>query len=113
LSLKEKGDGVELLWEADVNRPVMGFYNQVDCFMLDEIVSLAEIYGIHLQLCLLTRKLYMDKLKDENSPEYDKAIRYAKKLLRYEVARWGVFNDRRQLGILERTGPKPPNRALL
>jgi len=89
LSLKEKGDGVELLWEGDVNRPVMGFYNQVDCFMLDEIVSLAEIYGIHLQLCLLTRNLYMDKLKDENSPEYDEAIRYAKKLLRYAVARWG------------------------
>jgi hypothetical protein len=89
LSLKEKGDGVELLWEADVNRPIMGFYNQVDCFMLDEIVSLAEIYGIHLQLCLLTRNLYMDKLKDENSPEYDEAIRFAKKLLRYAVARWG------------------------
>jgi hypothetical protein len=89
LSLKEKGNGVELLWEADVNRPIMGFYNQVDCFMLDEIVSLAERYGIHLQLCLLTRNLYMDKLKDENSPEYDEAIRYAKKLLRYAVARWG------------------------
>jgi hypothetical protein len=89
LSLKEKGDGVELLWEADVNRPVMGFYNLADCFMLDEIVSLAERYGIHLQLCLLTRNLYMDKLKEENSPEYDEAIRYAKKLLRYGVARWG------------------------
>ena len=72
-----------------MNRPVMGFYNQVDCFMLDEIVSMAERYGIHLQLCLLTRNLYMDKLKDENSPKYDEAIRYAKKLLRYAVARWG------------------------
>ncbi|MBC7328956.1 DUF5060 domain-containing protein [bacterium] len=89
LSLKEKGDGVELLWEADVNRPIMGFYNQVDCFMIDEIVSLAERYGIHLQLCLLTRNLYMDKLKNDNSPEYEEAISYAKKLLRYAVARWG------------------------
>jgi len=89
LSLKEKGNGVELLWEADVNRPIMGFYNQMDCFMVDEIVSLAEKNGIYLQLCLLTRNLYMNKLKDENSPEYEEAIRYAKKLLRYAVARWG------------------------
>jgi hypothetical protein len=89
LSLKEKGKDIELLWEADVNRPIMGFYNQVDCFMVDEIVSSAERNGIFLQLCLLTRNLYMSKLKDEKSSEYDEAIRYAKKLLRYAVARWG------------------------
>jgi len=89
LSLKEAGGGPELLWEADVNRPARGFYNPVDCFMLDELVSAAEQRGIYLQLCLLTRDLYIEALKDPDSPEYEEAVADAKKLFRYAVARWG------------------------
>lgn len=89
ISLMEVGSNVELLWEADVNRPRMGVYNQVDSFMLDEVVSFAEKNGVYLQICLLTRNLYMHKLEDEKSPEYDDAIRYAKQFFRYAVARWG------------------------
>jgi hypothetical protein len=89
LSLRRAKGGPELLWEADVNRPVRGFYNPVDCFMLDQLVEAAEKSGIYLQLCLITRDLYMSSLKDEGSPEYDRAIRDAEKLLRYAVARWG------------------------
>jgi hypothetical protein len=89
LSLRETSGGPELLWEADVNRKVRGFYNPVDCFMLDHIVALARQHGIYLQLCLLTRDLYMDSLKDEQDAEYQRAIDDAKNLLRYAVARWG------------------------
>jgi hypothetical protein len=89
LSLKESAGGPELLWEADVNRPLRGFYNPVDCFMLDEILTAAEKQGIYLQLCLLTRDLYMNALKDPASTEYSRAIADAKKFLRYAVARWG------------------------
>ena len=89
LSLKETSGGPELLWEADVNRNVRGFYNPVDCFMLDQIVASAQQHGIYLQLCLLTRDLYMDSLQDEEDSEYQRAIDDAKKVLRYAVARWG------------------------
>ncbi|MHC4180557.1 MAG: DUF5060 domain-containing protein [Planctomycetota bacterium] len=89
LSLKEAAGGPELLWEADVNRRIRGYYNPVDCFMLDEIVEAARGRGIYLQLCLITRDLYMGSLKDPSSPEYQEAIDDAKKLLRYAVARWG------------------------
>jgi hypothetical protein len=89
LSLKEAGGGPELLWEADGNRPARGFYNPVDCFMLDELVSAAERHGLYLQLCLLTRDLYMEALKEPDSPEYEQAIADARKLFRYAVARWG------------------------
>lgn len=89
LSLREAAGGPELLWEADVNRPARGFYNPVDCFMLDQLVEAAGRQGIYLQLCLITRDLYMSSLKDEDSPEYQKAIDDAKRLLRYAVARWG------------------------
>jgi len=89
LSLKEADGSPELLWEADVNRPIMVYYNPVDCFMLDEMLEAAEENGIYLQLCLMTRDLYMDSLKDEGSPEYQQAIQYGRKLLRYAVARWG------------------------
>jgi hypothetical protein len=57
--------------------------------MLDELVSAAEQQGIYLQLCLLTRDLYMEALKDPDSPAYEQAIADAKKLFRYAVARWG------------------------
>jgi len=89
LSLTEAPDGPELLWEADVNRPTRGSYNQLDCFLLDELVEAARKNGIYLMLCLLTRDLYMKQLSDDKSAEYDGAIRDAKKLMRYAVARWG------------------------
>jgi hypothetical protein len=89
LSLKEAGGGAELLWEADVNRATRGFYNQIDCFMLDQIVESAEQNGIYLMLCLITRDLYMNSLSDDKSADYQKAIDDAKKLMRYVVARWG------------------------
>jgi len=89
LSLKEAAGGAELLWEADVNRPIRGVYNQLDCFMLDQLVEAAEQNGIYLMLCLITRDLYMNSLSDEKSAEYQQAIRDAKKLMRYAVARWG------------------------
>jgi hypothetical protein len=89
LSLQEAGGGPELLWEADPNRPRRGVYNPVDCFMLDELVAAAGRRGIYLQLCLITRDLYMNALAKAEGPEYDQAIRDAAKLLRYAVARWG------------------------
>ncbi|HIJ53690.1 MAG TPA: DUF5060 domain-containing protein [Planctomycetes bacterium] len=89
LSLKEAAGGTELLWEADINRPIRGIYNQLDCFMLDQLVEAAERNGIYLMLCLITRDLYMNSLSDDSSPEYQQAIRDAKKLMRYAVARWG------------------------
>lgn len=89
LTLSEATGGPNLLWEADVDRPVRGEYNPTDCFMLDELVASAERSGIWLMLCLLTRDLYMGDLSDEASPEYVKAIDDARNLLRYAMARWG------------------------
>ena len=89
LTLQEADEGPNLLWEADVNRPVIGYYNPVDSFMLDELVSAAEARGIYLQLCMLTRDLYMPSLKDPSSPAYDQAITHARDFFRYAVARWG------------------------
>jgi hypothetical protein len=88
-SLREAAGGPELLWEADVNRPILGYYNPVDCWMLDRVVAAAETNHLYLQLCLLTRDLYMDKLKDPASLEYERAIASAKKTFRYAIARWG------------------------
>ncbi len=93
LSLREAPDGPELLWEADVNRPVRGVYNQVDCFMLDQLVEAAGQNGIYLMLCVLTRDLYMKDLADDKSAEYEQAIRDAKKFMRYAVARWGYSTN--------------------
>ncbi|MHC4282357.1 MAG: apiosidase-like domain-containing protein [Planctomycetota bacterium] len=89
LSLKEAAGGAELLWEADVNRPIRGVYNQLDCFMLDKIIESAEHNGIYLMLCLITRDLYMNSLSNEKSPEYQQAVLDARKFMRYAVARWG------------------------
>lgn len=89
LSLKEAAGGPELLWEAEINHPRRGFYNPLDCFMLDELVLAAEQNGIYLQLCLLTRDLYMSALGEPASANYKQAIADARKLLRYAVARWG------------------------
>jgi hypothetical protein len=93
LSLKEAGGGPELLWEADVNSPKRGFYNPLDCFMLDKLIEAAGQNGIYLMLCLITRDLYMDSLKDEGGTEYEQAIQDAKKLMRYAVARWGYSTN--------------------
>jgi len=93
LSLKQIDGGPELLWEADVNRPARGVYNQLDCFMLDKVVEAAEQNGIYLMLCLITRDLYMKSLSDENSPEYQQAIADAQKFMRYAVARWGYSTN--------------------
>lgn len=92
VSLKELPDGPELLPEADLNRPEMGFYNLLDAFLLDQVVEAAEKTGMYLQICLLsnpTRDLYMARLKDPKSPEYEQAIAYAKRVFRYAIARWG------------------------
>lgn len=89
LSLKEVGGGAELLWEADVNRPKRGYYNQLDCFILDKIVESARQNGIFLMLCLITRDLYMSQLSNVNSDDYRRAVADAKKFMRYAVARWG------------------------
>ncbi len=89
ISLKEAAGGAELLWEADVNRPVRGYYNPLDCFMLDQIVDAARRDGIYLMLCAITRDLYMDSLSKPESPEYRQATADAKKFMRYAVARWG------------------------
>lgn len=89
LSLKEAGGGPELLWEAEVNRPVRGFYNPLDCFELDQLVTAAERNGIYLQLCLSARDLYMNALNNPASADYDRALVDARHLLRYAVARWG------------------------
>jgi hypothetical protein len=89
LSLKEAQDGAELLWEADVNRPIRGYYNPLDCFMLDQLVEAAERNGIYLMLCAITRDLYMNTLSTVDSPEYRLATQDARKFMRYAVARWG------------------------
>lgn len=89
LSLRKAAGGPELLWEADVNRPIRGFYNPLDCFVIDELVASAERHRIYLQFCLLTRDLYMSALKDPASPQYERAIQDARKFFRYAVARWG------------------------
>ncbi len=89
VSLREIAGGPELLWEAKLNRSPRGFYNPIDCDLLDQVIAAAEKHRIYLQLCLITRDLYMGALKDDQSPEYQQAIDDAKKLLRYVVARWG------------------------
>ena len=89
LSLKETQGGPELLWEADVNRPIRGYYNPLDCFMLDQLIEAAERNGIYLMLCAITRDLYMNTLSKVDSPEYRLATQDARKFMRYAVARWG------------------------
>jgi hypothetical protein len=89
LSLREAAGGPELLWEAAVNRPERGYYNPIDCALLDHLVQTAEQHDIYLQLCLITRDLYMSAFKNEQSSEYAQAIVDAQNLLRYAVARWG------------------------
>jgi len=89
LSLREAGGGPELLGEADVNRPLLGRYNPVDCLMLDELLAAAERSGVYLQLVVFTRDHYMPLLGKPAGRDYERAIARGKNLLRYFVARWG------------------------
>ncbi|MBK9138504.1 MAG: DUF5060 domain-containing protein [Verrucomicrobia bacterium] len=89
LSLREADDGPELLWEADPDRPPRGVINEPDAAALDQLLVSAARHGVYLQLCLLTRDHYMDRLRDPRSATYRRATDEARKLLRYAVARWG------------------------
>ncbi len=90
VSLREdQPDSAELLWEAAPNRPMPGTYNLLDAAMLDRLVEAAEREGVYLQLCVVTRDLYMKHLKDPQSDAYKRAVEHAKNLMRYCVARWG------------------------
>jgi len=89
LSLREAVGGAELLWEAEVNRSERGYYNPLDCFLLDQVVEAAERHGVYLMLCAITRDLYMNSLSKVDSPKYRKAVEDTKKFMRYAVARWG------------------------
>lgn len=89
LSLREAAGSSELLWEAALNRPVRGYYNPLDSYMLDKLFASAEQHGQNLQLCLLARDLYMNAMKEPQSAEYAQAVADAKKTFRYAVARWG------------------------
>ncbi len=109
LSLKDASGGAELLWEADVNRPVLGQYNLSDAFMLDCVLEAAETNGLYLQLCLLTRDLYMDRLQNDASPAYDQAIANAQRLLRYVVARWGYSTHVAAWEYFNENNPNLPN----
>lgn len=108
LSLKEAAGGVELLWEADVNREVRGYYNPLDCFLLDQIVETAERNGIYLMLCVLTRDLYMESLSEVDSPAYRQAIEDAKKFMRYAVARWGYSTSVAAWEYFNEMDPRKP-----
>jgi hypothetical protein len=109
LSLKESTGGPELLWEADLDRPVLGCYNLHDCFMLDKVIEAAAANGIYLQLCLLTRDLYMDRLRDSSSVDYDQAVKDAQRLLRYAVARWGYSPNLAVWEYFNENNPGLPN----
>jgi len=89
LSLREAAGGPELLWEADPNRPLLGWYNPLDCRIVDALVETAEAAGVYLQLTMLTRDHYMKNLRNANSPTYDRMLGHARNLVRYFVARWG------------------------
>lgn len=89
ISLKSVRDGRELLFDADPSAPVLGRYHQPDCAMLDRVIADAERLGVRLQLCVLVRDLYMDRLRDPGSRAYGEAMRDARNLLRYAMARWG------------------------
>lgn len=89
IALFEENSNINLLWEADPNRPIRGVYNQTDCALVDRLIEEAEKNGIYIHFCLFTRDHYRYPLSNPNSPEYLKAIKDAQKLLRYAVARWG------------------------
>jgi len=61
----------------------------VDSDMLDRIVEAAEQSGVYLQVVVLTRNHYMDRLRTPGSRAYLEATDYAGRLARYFAARWG------------------------
>ncbi len=89
LSLREEKDGIELLSQAEVNRPIEGSYDETDSRFFDEVLASAEKHGLALEVTFVTRDLYMARLSKEDSPEYAAAITAIKNLARYFVARWG------------------------
>jgi len=109
LSLRETEDGPELLVEADPDRPARGAYNQIDCFLLDELVRAAARAGVYLQLCLLTRDHYMRDLTTPDSTAYRRAVDDARNLLRYAVARWGAFPNVAAWEYFNEMNPGLPN----
>ncbi|MGD0092740.1 MAG: DUF5060 domain-containing protein [Planctomycetota bacterium] len=112
LSLQEAGGGPELLWEADTERPIRGYFNQPDCYMVDCLLQAAEKHGIFIELTFITRDLYMNTLSDEQKPEYTQAVEDAKRLLRYAVARWGWSPNVAMWEYFNEMDPgKPTNRA--
>lgn len=88
VSLTEAGGGPELL-NGMADRSFRGYYHPLDCYLLDRLIELAEQHGQYLQLCLLTRDLYMGDLDDPANAAYGEAIADAQHTLRYAVARWG------------------------
>lgn len=102
ISLRESGKGPELLEEADPDRQIVGNYNMVDCFLMDKVMEAAEQNGVKLQLVVLSRdlggKAFDIWSKDPKSADYDAAIKDARNLLRYAVARWGYSQS---LGMWE------------
>ncbi|HEY3323475.1 MAG TPA: DUF5060 domain-containing protein [Planctomycetota bacterium] len=102
----------ELLWEAEIGRPVRGYFNQPDCAMLDALLESAEKNNLYIELTFFTRDLYMNTLSNEKSPEYTQAIEDGKRLLRYVVARWGYSPSVAMWEYFNEQDPgKPTNRA--
>ncbi|MGB9602833.1 MAG: hypothetical protein ACPMAG_08585 [Limisphaerales bacterium] len=89
LSEYNSTNGYNFLWESELKTSPLGAYHQTDSALVDLIIKEAEKYGICLQIVLFTRDDYRYMLYDQRSPQYAKAIRHAKNLARYAVARWG------------------------
>ncbi|RMF91249.1 MAG: hypothetical protein D6741_16190, partial [Planctomycetota bacterium] len=90
ISLRETDSATELLHGV---RPVprRGYYHQRDCALLDRLIASAQRHDQYLQLCLLTRDLYMPDLADPGSDTYRRAVDDAEAFMRYAVARWGAY----------------------
>jgi hypothetical protein len=109
LSLKEAAGGAELLWEADVNRPIRGVYNQLDCFMLDKLIESAEQNGIYLYH---QRPLYEFTLQGK---KFRISAGHRRRQKVHALCRrpMGLFHQRGRLGIFQRDGPRQAHRPLL
>ena len=113
LSLREAAGGAELLWEATIRDPIRGFYNPTDCFILDQLVEAAERKGLYLQLCLVTRDLYMSSLKDEQSGEYAAGDSRREKTVALFRCPLGLFDPRGRLGVFQRDRSPPADGPVL
>ncbi|WP_460167313.1 glycoside hydrolase 5 family protein [Thermostilla marina] len=90
ISLRETHSAVELLHGVRPE-PRRGRYHQRDCALLDRLIDSARRHDQYLQLCLLTRDLYMADLSDPDSETYRRAVEDAKAFMRHAVARWGAY----------------------